>query len=312
MTETDLKREIVDPTLLPLPSNFHIHLEGLQAAESPFWDAVSGCVWLVDMLAPALIRVDPQSDATRIWPMPETIGSFALCEGGGAIVALRSGVFLYDFETERLTLIARPEAARPENRLNDGKASPEGRFWVGSMSETSPRRPEGALYRIDHDGRCTRVLDGLFTSNGLAWSADGRRMFHSDSRGQIIRAFDYDPETGEISSGRVLARPSETEGRPDGGTVDSEGCYWSAGASAGCLNRFSPEGQLLERQILPIAAPSMLCFGGPALDQVFVTSLSRNTAKGSETGQLLSFSSKVVGLPGHRFRPSCSNGKPTV
>ena len=119
MTETDLKREIVDPTLLPLPSNFHIHLEGLQAAESPFWDAVSGCVWLVDMLAPALIRVDPQSDATRIWPMPETIGSFALCEGGGAIVALRSGVFLYDFETERLTLIARPEATdKPFNRTS--------------------------------------------------------------------------------------------------------------------------------------------------------------------------------------------------
>ncbi|WP_426129930.1 SMP-30/gluconolactonase/LRE family protein [Pararhizobium sp. PWRC1-1] len=184
----------------------------------------------------------------------------------------------------------------------------EGRFWVGSISETTPRRPEGALYRIDHDGHCMRMLDGLFTSNGLAWSADGRRMFHSDSRGQIIRVFDYDPETGEISSGRVLARPSETEGRPDGGTVDSEGSYWTAGAWAGCLNRFSPEGQLLERQILPVAAPSMLCFGGPFLDQVFVTSLSRDTAKGSETGQLLSFSSKVVGLPGHRFRPLVQTG----
>lgn len=276
-----------------------LHLDGLIAPESPFWDAGSGCIWLVDMLGPALIRTHPETGETRTWTMPEIIGSFALCEGGGAIVALRSGVYLLDLDTDRLTLFATPEPDRPDNRLNDGKASPEGRFWVGSMNLSDPRRPDAALYRIDCDGRCTRMIDGLYTSNGLAWSADGRRMFHSDSRGQILRVFDYDPVDGNLSEGRVIARPGETDGRPDGGTVDRDGYYWSAGASAGCLNRFSDTGDLVEKIQLPVPAPSMMCFGGPTLDRTFVTSLSQ----GQEAGRLISFPATVKGLRGHRFRP---------
>lgn len=283
------------------------HLEGLNAAECPFWDASSGCIWLVDMLAPSLIRVQPETGKSRVWPMPETIGSFALCEGGDLVIlALRSGLFLFDLVSARMVPLANPEADRPENRLNDGKASPEGRFWVGSMNESAPRRPQGALYRVDFDGRVTRMLDGLYTSNGLAWSADGRRMYHSDSRAQILQAFDYDPVTGDLSGAEVLARPSETDGRPDGGTVDSEGFYWSAGASAGCLNRFAPNGSLDKKQVLPVKAPSMLCYGGADLRRVFVTSLSAVRDGISEKGKLISFGSDVQGLAGHRFKPSLS------
>lgn len=306
MTHTDAI-DVACPTVFPPITSFRIHLDGLQAAESPFWDETTGSVCLVDMLAPALIRVDPVSGNSDVWPMPEIIGSFALCKGGGAIVALRSGVFLFNFDDGRLTLIARPEPDRPENRLNDGKASPEGRFWIGSMNVGTPRRPEGALYRIDHDGSCTKVLDGLYTSNGLAWSPDGRRMFHSDSRAQIIRVFDYDPATGEISSGRVVSCPTEADGRPDGGAIDSEGFYWSAGVSAGCLNRYSPEGRLIERHKLPVASPSMMCFGGHAYDRLFVTSLSHESPTGRDCGRLISFPATVPGLPGHRFRPLFKN-----
>lgn len=283
------------------------HLDGLNAAECPFWDVSTGCVWLVDMVAPSLIRVQPETGVSRVWPMPETIGSFALCQSGNlAIVALRSGLFLFDLVSTRMMPLANPEADRPENRLNDGKASPEGRFWVGSMNESAPRRPHGALYRVDFDGRITRMLDGLYTSNGLAWSADGRRMYHSDSRAQILQVFDYDPVTGDLSGAKVLARPSETDGRPDGGTVDSEGFYWSAGASAGCLNRFASNGDLDKKQLLPIKAPSMLCFGGSDLRRVFVTSLSAVRNGISETGKLISFGGDVQGLAGHRFKPSLS------
>jgi sugar lactone lactonase YvrE len=279
------------------------HLDGLIAPESPFWDAESGCVWLVDMSRPALIRTHPQTGETKVWKMPEDIGSFALCEGGGAIVALHSGVYLFDLVTGALALFATPEPERADNRLNDGKASPEGRFWVGSMNMSDPRRPDGALYRIDPDGHCTRMIDGLYTSNGLAWSADGRLMFHSDSRGQILQVFDYDPVDGSLSKGRVIARPSETDGRPDGGTVDGDGCYWSAGASASCLNRFSAAGDLVEKIRLPVFAPSMMCFGGERMDRLFVTSLAR----GGEDGRLISFPAKVTGLHGHRFRPAAKS-----
>lgn len=292
-------RPLSDALLHSQVETYETHLDGLIAPESPFWDAESGCIWLVDMSRPALIRTHPETGETQTWNMPETIGSFALCEGGGAIVALRSGVYLLDLDADRLTPFATPEPDRPDNRLNDGKASPEGRFWVGSMNLSDPRRPDAALYRIDPDGRCTRMLDGLYTSNGLAWSADGRRMFHSDSRGQILQVFDYDPVDGSLSNGRVIARPGEGDGRPDGGTVDGNGYYWSAGASAGCLNRFSDTGHLAEKIQLPVSAPSMMCFGGSTLERAFVTSLSQE----QETGRLISFATRARGLQGHRFRP---------
>lgn len=284
---------------------YDIHLENLLEPESPFWDEESGCVWLVDMARPALIRTKPATGETQTWLMPETIGSFALCEGGGAIVALRSSIYLLDPATGVLSLFATPEPDRAENRLNDGKASPEGRFWVGSMNLSDPRRPHGALYRIDRDGRCTRMIDGLYTSNGLAWSTDGRRMFHSDSRGQILQVFDYDPADGSLSNGRIIARPAEADGRPDGGAVDSEDRYWSAGASAGCLNRYDATGHLIEKIRLPVSAPSMMCFGGASLDTVFVTSLSRDNPSGGEPGRLISFPATTAkGWRGARFRPA--------
>ena len=54
-------------------------------------------------------------------------------------------------------------------------------------------------------------------------------MFHSDSKGQVIWAYDYDPDTGTPSDRRVVARPTEEVGRPDGAAIDEQGYYWSAG-----------------------------------------------------------------------------------
>src|SRR4029453_13460978 len=109
--------------------------------------------------------------------------------------------------------------------------------------------------------------------NGLAWSADGRTMFHSDSKAEVIRAFPYDPADGSIGEPRVVARPTEEIGRPDGAATALEGFYWSAGISAGVLNRWSPDGRLDRSIPLPCSNPTMPCFGGPDMKTIYVTSL---------------------------------------
>ncbi|HSK40203.1 MAG TPA: SMP-30/gluconolactonase/LRE family protein, partial [Arenibaculum sp.] len=241
------------------------------------------------------------------WTMPQSIGSFGLRERGGAVVALRNGFHLFDFETGRLTFLTDPEADRPGNRFNDGKVSPDGRFWAGTMDEETLSRPVAALYRLDPDGSCRRMLDGLIVSNGLAWGADGRTMFHSDSKGQVICAYDYDPETGGIANRRVIARPSEEVGRPDGAAMDMEGCYWSAGISAGVLNRWAPDGRL-DRQIpLPCAAPTMPCFGGPDMKTIFMTSLRHHLpdpilAAKPLSGGIFAVEVEVPGVPVAKFK----------
>jgi sugar lactone lactonase YvrE len=274
--------------------------------ECPVWSAEERALYWVDILAPALHRLEPETGATRSWPMPSAIGSFGLRARGGAVVALRDGFHLLDFATGRLTAVANPETDRPGNRFNDGKVAPDGSFWAGTMDEEKLSRPTGALYRLDPDGSCRRMVDGLIVSNGLAWTGDGRTMFHSDSKGQVIWAYDYDPATRGIANRREVARPSEEQGRPDGAAADVEGCYWSAGISAGVLNRWTPDGRL-DRQIpLPCAAPTMPCFGGPDMRTIYVTSLRHNVpeprlAERPLSGGIFALEVDVPGVPVARF-----------
>ncbi|HUC61014.1 MAG TPA: SMP-30/gluconolactonase/LRE family protein [Alphaproteobacteria bacterium] len=274
----------------------------LKAGESPVWDARAQALYFADLDAPALFRFDPATRAVARWDMPSGIGSFGLCADGRAIVALRTGVHLFDFATRRLEFLVHPEPDLPDTRLNDGKVGPDGRFWVGTMHERTPREPVASLYRIDWDGTSTRMLGGLRISNGLAWSPDGRTLWHSDSRSHVLRCFDYDPATGAISNGRDVHRFALEDGLPDGAAMDAEGRYWSCGVTAGCLNRFGPDGTLDLKLELPILCPSMPCFGGPDLRTLYITSLTRARDGVEGIGTLSSLQLDVPGAPVGRFR----------
>jgi len=278
-----------------------------ELGECPVWSAEEQALYWVDVRAPALHRLDPATGGTRTWPLPRRVGSFGLRESGGAVVALVEGFHLLDLDTGALTFLGGPDAHVPGTRFNDGKVSPEGRFWAGTMDEESLSRPIAALYRLDPDGGVHRVVDGLVVSNGLAWSADGRTMFHSDSKGRVIWAYDYDPEQGTVANRRVLARPSEEVGRPDGAATDVEGFYWSAGISAGMLNRWTPDGRLARSIPLPCSSPTMPCFGGPDLRTIFVTSLRHDVpaevlAARPLSGGVFAVRVDVPGVPVGRFR----------
>jgi sugar lactone lactonase YvrE len=276
-----------------------------ELGECPVWSADEQALYWVDSYAPALHRLDPATGATRTWPMPRPIGSFGLRETGGAVVALRDGFHLLDFDTGELSFLIGPRQV-PGTRFNDGKVSPDGRFWAGTMDEEKLSRPLGALYRLDPDGGLHRMVDGLIVSNGLAWSADGRTMFHSDSKGMVVWAYDYDPQHGTMANRRVVARPTEEVGRPDGAAVDVDGFYWSAGISAGVLNRWAPDGRLDQAIPLPCSNPTMPCFGGPDLKTVFVTSLRHGVASDVLTakplsGGIFAVDVDVPGVPVARF-----------
>ena len=150
------------------------------------------------------------------------------------------------------------------------RSGPDGAFWVGSMDENSPRQKIAALYRVTADGQITRQEDGYAVSNGLAWSPNGRIMYHSNSTAGIIEAWDFDPATGSRTNRRTIATLTNEDGRPDGAATDMDGNYWSAGPSAGCINCFSPAGALLRKWPFPVPGPTMPCFADGTL---YVTSL---------------------------------------
>lgn len=275
--------------------------EPVGAGESPVWDAQHQALYFIDIRAPALLRLDFESRNLKRWAMPSTIGGCGLCADGRLIVALKDGVHYFDPKTNLFELICHPEVDRPTNRLNDAKVAPDGRFYVGSMDTRPDKQPVSGLFCVDPDGTCTRRLDGLVVSNGLAWSPDGLTMYHSDSRASYVQAFDYDPSTGGISNGKRIIALKEEEGRPDGAACDVDGYYWSAGVTAGCLNRIAPDGRIDRRVVLPVPAPTMPCFGGPDLKTLFVTSLTSNRGGADVTGTVIAFPVDVPGAPVARF-----------
>jgi sugar lactone lactonase YvrE len=241
-----------------------------EVAESPVWDAAGGTLLFCDIKGKRINALSVADGRRESYDLPEVVGSFGLCRSGRLVVALRHRVVLFDRRTRRVQDLTGAVVEPATNRMNDGKVGPDGAFWVGSMDETSPRQPVGALYRVTPDGRIEQKVEGVACSNGLAWSPDGRTMYHSDSTPGIIEAWEFDPADGRLGQRRRLATLTSQEGRPDGGATDADGNYWSAGPSAGCINRFSPSGALLERITFPVPGPTMPCFAGRDL---FVTSL---------------------------------------
>jgi sugar lactone lactonase YvrE len=273
--------------------------------EGPVWDDRRSCLWWTDIQSHVIFSLSWPDRTLATYPMPRRVGSLGLCESGRLILAFEDGVALHEPGTERFAHIAAIETDIPTNRLNDGKVGPDGAFWVGSMDERTPREPTGALYRVTLQG-AARQFGGCTVSNGLAWTADGRTMVHTDSTQSRIDILDFDPATGAISNRRAIASPTPEQGRPDGGACDAAGFYWSAGVSAGCLNRWSLAGALTESRALPCPHPTMPCFAGPDLKTVFVTSLrnlggATDLTRYPQSGGLYVGELGVAGVPVRRF-----------
>ncbi len=274
----------------------------LRVGESPTWDDRTGDLWLVDILAPAAICLRASGKVDR-FEMPVKIGCLALCENGEDIaVALESGVHILNPKTGSMKLLCNPDNGRPDSRLNDGKAGPDGCFWVGTRDEAVPQTGNARLYRVKPDGSFDTIIDGnMMTSNGISWSPDGRTMYHSDSSGLYAQVFDFDPKRGVTGRPRRLHNFTPEEGRPDGAAVDAEGFYWICGQQGSRINRIAPDGTVVEAYKMPAKGPSMPCFGGPDFSMIYVTTLSTDNNGTFEHGTLYAFEAGVRGLPEHRF-----------
>ncbi|MGH9174801.1 MAG: SMP-30/gluconolactonase/LRE family protein, partial [Vicinamibacterales bacterium] len=240
------------------------------------------------------------------WELPAGIGSMALREDGGAVLACVDGFFLFDFTTGTRTPIGNPEADDPETRFNDGKVDRWGRFIAGTADSKSAGEPRGALYRLDHDLTWHKLDDGYGVSNGPCWSPDGDRFYVSDSRLGTIFAYDYDLDSGAISNRRIFATTEKHDGLPDGATVDADGFRWSAIPIGGRIVRFAPDGSVARALDAPVTWVTSVMFGGPHLDILYLTSLDPSTkgitdAGPDEGGLFAVHGLSVTGLPEPRF-----------
>jgi sugar lactone lactonase YvrE len=272
--------------------------------EGAIWDEKRQVLYWVDIEQGFVHVYDPTTGKDRSIQVGQPVGTVVPRTSGGLMLAVRDGFMSLDPDTGKTSMLATPRDHNPENRFNDGKCDPAGRFWAGTM-ETPTRK--GALFRLDPDLSVHQILDGIACSNGLAWSLDRKTMYYIDTMTRRIDAFDYELMTGAISNRRAAVTVSEEHGLPDGMTMDVEGKLWVAHWDGWCVCRWDLiTGQLLQKVRLPVAQPSSCAFGGAALDTLYVTSATIELDATAlmtqpEAGGLFKFNPGVRGLPAQSF-----------
>ena len=273
--------------------------------ECPLWSVDEGVLYWVDINAPSLNRFDPATGRNTVMPMPASIGCHALRAGGGFVVALRDGIWLADSRGRLERRVAAAPYDPTTYRFNDGRCDPQGRLVVGTMNEK--RDADGAaLYRLDSGFGLVRLFGDMTISNGLAWSPDGRTMYHADTATSTVRAYDYAAGAQMPTRGRTFPQWSAETERPDGGTVDSAGNYWAAFYRGGKLVQLSADGALIAEHPLPAMCPTMCAFGGADLRTLYVTSARQmrpedELARYPQSGGIFSMRVDVPGMPEARF-----------
>lgn len=272
--------------------------------EGASWDTGRDVLWWVDIKGHAVHCFDPTTGNDQSWDVGEPVGSLAPRAEGGLLLACKTGFYAFDPESQTKTAIHDPEPDLSYNRFNDGGTDRQGRFWAGTMRDDGVKTAEGSFYRVDPDMSVTRMMEGFYTTNGLAFSPDGTRMYaaetHKDTR--TIWSFAYDTDTGIPSNRQVFFDTAGRAGRPDGGTVDSEGCYWMAGVGGSEVVRITPEGAVDRVIEMPVSKPSKPMWGGTGLDSLFVTTIRDGTEGESQAGCLFAITGLgVTGVPEVRF-----------
>jgi sugar lactone lactonase YvrE len=267
-------------------------------AEGPLWDPMAACLRWVDITRGQVHRFDPAAGTDTWFDVGEDVGTVAVREAGGLVLATTTGLYTCADDGSARSLLHEVATDPPGGRFNDGKADPWGRFWAGTMLDGHDEA--AGFYRLDPDGSLHQILTGVSCSNGLGWSPDGTTMYYIDTKTGGVDAFDHDPATGAVTARRRFA--DVDRGWPDGLTVDADGTVWVALWDGWGLRRFAPDGRLLATVEVPAQRVTSCAFGGPDLSTLYVTTARaglRDFAGQQHAGALFACTPGVVGmLPG--------------
>jgi sugar lactone lactonase YvrE len=271
--------------------------------ESPIWHPTENLLYWVDIFGKRIHKFNPAALKHTTYDLDQPVTSIAIRQNGGLIASLLKTIVFFDTETGKYEIIKEVEKENPENRFNDGKCDRQGRFWAGTMNATTWHLPGGAFYKLDSDLSLTRVKENLICSNGMGWSPDGRKMYLTESFRYTIFEFDFDPIKGQISNERIFATVDpQSQGFPDGLTVDAEGHIWSAQCGLGQIVRYAPNGKIDRILKLPVPRVTSCIFGGTDYRTLYITT-ARETMSDKQleqwplSGSLFSCKMDVSGIP---------------
>lgn len=250
--------------------------------EGPLWDHKREQLFWVDIEGGAFYALKPSIGAIVKTELGEMVGALALAQSGRLVVALESGLALYDLEREKLLRMPILQNSDSQMRFNDGKVDAQGNFWIGSMHKGF-KKHSGTLYRVRPNAQVAPMVPNTTISNGIAWNTAGDTFYFIDSPTQCVHSFTWNQEEQQLSDKKVCIRIPETMGIPDGMCMDAEGMLWIAHWGGGQVTRWdAKKGQLVEKVQVPAPQVTSCCFGGKDLEVLYMT-----TARGELTKEQL-------------------------
>ena len=242
--------------------------------EGPVWDEINGCILWIDILNASIIEHHLATGSERTIPTGSMIGSFAIMDNGNFIAALQEGFATIDRTTSEKNIITSPEKNMPSNRFNDGKCSPDGHFWAGSMS-LNETDASGYLYSIDAKHQIHQHEKELTISNGLCWSLDKKYFYFIDTPTLEVVRYNY-VDGNILHKTSIIKIDAVKDGYPDGMTIDAEGMLWIAHWGGWQVTRWDPStGEKIDAIKLPVSQVTSICFGGSDFDEMYITSARR-------------------------------------
>ncbi|PXX30589.1 sugar lactone lactonase YvrE [Arenibacter sp. ARW7G5Y1] len=278
-----------------------------ELGEGPLWDPTRKLICWVDILKGHIHEWSVVSEELNTIQVSQMIGAMAICNDGNYIAAMKNGFGFVNRETGKVDMIANPEEHLPENRFNDGKCDPYGRFWAGTMP-IAEDKSSGSLYFLDTSLNVQKKEINIGVSNGLAWSLDHKTMYFIDSPTRQVVGYDYDKESGKLANKRTAIAIAEEDGFPDGMTIDHEGMLWVAHWGGWQVARYDPvTGKKMLSISMPVSQVTSCSFGGDSMEDLYITSARKGLSKVELEKQPLAGSLFVVrnsghkGFPAHRF-----------
>ncbi len=276
--------------------------------EGSLWDERAQLLYWVDIRRRQVYAYNPKTCANSGYDVKEQVGTLVFRESGGLMLAQKDGFAFLDLRTGAVKKITDPESHLPNNRFNDGKCDPQGRFWAGTMAEP-PETGAGALYCLDRDFTVSKKIENVTLSNGLVWTKAQDIFYFVDSLTYCIAAYDYDPSSGAISNKRKIKDFPPEEGLPDGMAIDTEDHLWVSLFGGGRVVRVDPEtGETVFEVLVPHAPDVTSCaFGGEGWDDLYITTASPNMTDADwetkpNSGGLFRAKVPFQGVPSARFQ----------
>lgn len=275
---------------------------GNELGETPVWDAAAGLLHWVDIFAGAVWSLDPAGGEPRHFEHGTVVGAVVPRERGGLVLGAERSLVATALDGSGAETLASVEPDRPENRFNDCRVDPAGRFFGGTKVDDPDLEGRGALYRVGPDLQPVVAIPDAGIANGIGWSPAGDTLYFIDTPLGRVDAYEYEIATGELGARRTVASIDAEDGLPDGLTVDAEGGIWVALVNNGALRRYDPTGALEAELRMPVRNPTCPGFGGPDLKTLYVTSahLRSDPTYADENplaGALFALDVGVAGLP---------------